>query len=1170
MKPPSVIRVLVPSVSAFGFWLFLIQVSVGDFIDRNGNGMSDVWEAAHGESLDPDEDLDGDGFSNRDESLSGTDPFDAESRLEIGSVERPAGSLVRVEWPTVAGVRYRLVASSNLRHWYPVGEAVTGNGISQEAEFVLDAPGSVVGAMHSRWTSLTGWDGVETVRSLSNGVTAPQVSGILNQLELPPSAPNVEQFGDWVRGWVIAPETGDYTFWVAGDDQCELSLSTDADPANLRKIAEVEGWTNYREWVKYAGQRSEAVALEAGQVYYFEVLHREYEYGDHVSVAWTRPSMAEGTRETVGAPHLTVAGVTPGGIAGDGRQLFFKLLADHVDRDGDGVADFEEGVLDLDADDATTTPRVEDLAAAHEALDSASTVTLGVSGPRAYETGGDPGRFVVFRAGGIRPISVPLVVSGTAVSGGDFAALPAEVVIPAGVRAVEVEVHALADGNVEAQETVVVGLQAGSGYQLASPSEAVVLIDDAADVLSVAQLRGATGVSTGGWGTAAVRRAGNSLSGRVSLSFGGLNGAQTAAEVFVSSNGSGGPVVFTFPLGQVAAMDWDFAAAGGLSREAILAALGAGQLWVRVVTDAQAGAELLGQLVEAPGWFEMPAVMPALASPGLAGNVGEAARFLTQATFGPVESGLVALETQSFAAWIDAQQALPATYHLPYVQARRAELLAREGQDGWQGPRNEAWWQHALTAPDQLRQRMAFALSQILVVSQFGALDSYHEGTTRYYDMLLEHAFGNYRDLLGDVTRSPMMGTYLSMMRNRKPDPVVGHEPDENYAREIMQLFTIGLNQLHPDGSLKLDGEGMPLPTYTQDDTVALAHVFTGWGPHYDPLNPPRWENNQVAGINDWFQWGYDSARPMSFYPTFHDTLDRTVVGGVTIGAGTDGIRRLDDALDALFEHPNVGPFLAKRLIQRFVTSNPSPGYIHRVAAVFDDNGEGVRGDLGAVIKAVLLDYDARHPTPRESAAFGKPAEPLLRVARMFRVLEVPPPLLGVNGDTRYFLNFQWDLPEQAPLLASSVFNFFQPGYANPGPVARAGLVSPEFQIFAETTAIRQANFNFGALQWGRWTSEPLPGGAPNQNVTVTMNYAPLVAILNTPGATPSKAQELLIDYLDERFLFGEMSEGLKDDIRGLFASLPSWFTMDPPYQTARAQTACYLVLNSPEFFAQR
>ena len=499
--------------------------------------------------------------------------------------------------------------------------------------------------------------------------------------------------------------------------------------------------------------------------------------------------------------------------------------------------------------------------------------------------------------------------------------------------------------------------------------------------------------------------------------------------------------------------------------------------------------------------------------------------------------------------------------------ARANEWIARGDESGgWQGPRNEIWWQRALTAPDQLRQRMAFALSQIFVISQFGQLDIHHEGVTLYYDMLLRHSFGNYRDLIKDVTLSPMMGTYLSMMRNRKPDPLTGHEPDENYAREVKQLFSVGLSETHLDGSLRLDAEGLPIPTYTQEETVGLAHIFTGWGPHYDPANPPRWNNGagDVANRNDWFLYGYDALREMSYYPDFHDNQERVILGGHIIPAGTDGVDRMRQALDTIFQHPNTGPFMARQLIQKFVTANPSPGYIARVASVFNDNGSGVRGDLGATLKAVLLDYEARAEAPRQSYGFGKPSEPLLRIARSLRVL---PGNLPKPGDPNYYINFQYGIPEQAPLLASSVFNFYQPGYSNPGPIARAGLLSPEFQIFAETNGLRQANQNLSIITWGIWTPEEI---SPGNNHRFSFDYTSLIAILNTPGLTPLQAQNRLIDHLDVRFLFGKMSPQLRSQILAAYGSLPGWFGFTNERQEARVELALYLVLNSPEFFVQK
>ncbi len=305
----------------------------------------------------------------------------------------------------------------------------------------------------------------------------------------------------------------------------------------------------------------------------------------------------------------------------------------------------------------------------------------------------------------------------------------------------------------------------------------------------------------------------------------------------------------------------------------------------------------------------------------------------------------------------------------------------------------------------------------------------------------------------------------------------------------------------------------------------------------------------------------------MSFHPDYHDTGGRTILGGVNIPAGTDGEARLDLALDALFNHPNVGPFLARQLIQKFVTSNPSPGYIHRVATVFNNDGTGTRGNLGATVRAILLDFEARSPTVTNSFSYGKPAEPLLRYSRILRVVPSILPRAEAS-DPRYYLNLQWILPEQAPLLSPSVFNFFQPVYSNPGPIARSGLLSPEFQIFGETNAMRQANLSYSMIFQGTNTFAKIPGSTAN--AFLNFDFSPLIAILNTPGLTPAQAQNKLMDFLDERLLFGKMSPSLRAEILRVYDTLPSWYDYTADRQKARAQVALYLTVNSPEYFVQR
>jgi uncharacterized protein (DUF1800 family) len=369
-----------------------------------------------------------------------------------------------------------------------------------------------------------------------------------------------------------------------------------------------------------------------------------------------------------------------------------------------------------------------------------------------------------------------------------------------------------------------------------------------------------------------------------------------------------------------------------------------------------------------------PTPPPATAAPtpapaGLRTGVeskSDAARFLTQATFGPTLADIDALAVDgSFDAWLDAQRALPPSLQLPYLREQRAAgtVLNRNH-------RMEAWWRNALTAPDQLRQRMAFALSEILVVSdEDPVLGIRPEGVAYYYDLLTQHALGNYRELLEAVTLSPAMAHYLSMFGNRRPDPSIGLRADENYARELMQLFTVGLVELNPDGTPRLGGDGKTLPTYSQADIENLARVFTGWSWVADGFwtNAPNW------------------TAPLQPDARYHDSDAKTIIGGARIPAGLDARAELERALDTLFAHDNLGPFLGQQLIQRLVTSNPSPAYVARVAAVFDDNGRGERGDLYAVARAILLDPEARDGHRSAPRTFGKLREPLLRVSALWR-----------------------------------------------------------------------------------------------------------------------------------------------------------------------------------------
>ena len=415
----------------------------------------------------------------------------------------------------------------------------------------------------------------------------------------------------------------------------------------------------------------------------------------------------------------------------------------------------------------------------------------------------------------------------------------------------------------------------------------------------------------------------------------------------------------------------------------------------------------------------------------------EAYQFLNQATFGATEAEEQQVIDMRYEGWIDDQLQKPASLQLPHIQS----LPLPQFMGQLQADRVDIWFRNALHGEDQLRQRVAFALSEIMVVSQLGVLNNQPYSLASYYDMLAQNAFGNYRDLIEDVTLHPAMGVYLSMLGNEKPDQVNNIRPDENYARELMQLFSIGLVELGIDGTVRTNGQGQPIPTYDQSIIEGFAHVYTGWTYAGSPVfrGARATLTNQVI--------------PMQLWQNFHDTGSKTLLNGFVVPAGQNGSQDLAMALDNIFNHPNIGPFMATRLIERLTTSNPSPQYVERVARVFNDNGQGVRGDLGAVVKAILLDPEAR--SNPNSDTDGKIKEPLLRLTQLFKAYN------ATSQSGRYPLGFAYIVFGQGPLQASHVFNFFSPFYAPPGEIQNSGLVAPELEIATEYLNTYVTNYFF-------------------------------------------------------------------------------------------------------------
>jgi len=1123
-------------------------------LDVDADGMSDVWEAAYaGISLSPMADADSDGRINREEAQAGTNPLSSTSVLAMSEMKWLPGNAAQLKWPTVKGKRYQVQFSSYLQTWSDVGTTTAGDGAEASVTLPLSSTFLTGRALASRWLGMATNSNLATVRSYITGNLPPTDSPVASAIETPQTSPDIHNYGQWLRGWLIPPATGAYTFWIASDDASELWLSTNASSASKTRIAFTNSWTSFRQWNKYATQQSVAVTLNANQPYFFEVVHKEYTGGDHVSVSWSGPTLAL-PQEVIAGRYVAASSQSLAEMSGN-LGAYFRVAVSDVDSDGDGISDADEILIGFNPNSINTIPRIADADSIRQLVNGSNVVTIGAPVSRAYESNNQPGRFTFFRSGNINALTIQYTVAGSAMPGGDYVVLTGTTTLGIAQNSVDVDVTAFADGLLETAESVTVTVVATSSYEAGSPGLATVTIDDAPDELFVATLRPDNGAASGGYGTAALNVAGNDVFANSSVSFGNLTTQQLQTEFYISSTGSGGPAVRTLAPGQISSQRWDFEPAAGYTKDQIVAAMNNGQLYARIVSSRFPGGEIFGQFVREQGWQNMP-VPPAPPPNSLASPMSsDAARFLTQATFGPTGPEIARFLTMGYETWLLEQRNLAITRHLPYVQARRAELLARDpDDDGWQAPRQEAWWQTALTAPDQLRQRMAFALSEIFVVSDVGVLDGSHEGITNYYDLLATHAFGNYRNLLEAVTLSPIMGQYLSMVRNQKPDPVTGAEPDENYAREVMQLFSIGLNQLHADGSIRLGPNGMPLPTYTQADIVGLARVFTGWGYYYPSgTTPPH------------YIWGpRQEMNSMVQYPSYHDTGAKQILNGITIPAGQTGEQDLAQALDVIFNHPNIGPMIARQLIQRFVTSNPSPGYVYRIASVFNDNGAGVRGDLWATLKALLLDYEARSPLLLSNEGFGKQREPVLRISHMLRSLNARPPK---QTDARYFLDLSWGMPQQAALKSGSVFNFFQPGYIHPGRIAQAGLFAPEFQITSETTTINQINNQHNSIFWGIWTREK---NALNENVIIYLDHTEEVALLNRAGFTAVQNQQALLDLLNLRLLSGRMSAGLRQQITECFAEVPSWFDYTDDRQKQRVQVTAYLILASPEYAIQK
>lgn len=550
-------------------------------------------------------------------------------------------------------------------------------------------------------------------------------------------------------------------------------------------------------------------------------------------------------------------------------------------------------------------------------------------------------------------------------------------------------------------------------------------------------------------------------------------------------------------------------------------------------------------------------VVPTPADTAVTGRA-EALRFLNQATFGATSADIDRVLALGYAGWLDEQFAREGGSLRSGWDAANATIQAADAtKSAGQREFFDAFYREAVTSDAQLRMRLAFALSEIFVVSfQNDNVTNSARAVASYMDMLRGNAFGSYRQLLEGVALHPAMGLYLSHIRNQKENVTSGRVPDENFAREVMQLFSIGLYQLNADGSRKLDGSGAPIATYTHDDIAGLAKVFTGFS-----YAGPDTNNNRFWGAT-----GYQDPdrlwKPMQGYPQFHSVSEKRFLGTVVPAQGTaQPAASLKAALDTLAAHPNVGPFIGRQLIQRLVTSHPSAAYVGRVSAAFNASG----GDLKTTVKAILLDSEARGTAGLADPAFGKLREPVLRLTATLRAL-------GATSDSGSWLISNTDDAAtalgQTPLRSSSVFNFFRPGYVAPGTLSgAAGLTTPELQLTHESSVAGYANYMRSGVQTG-WGMQGLDGKAARRDVQVDLSAEE--ALADRPEELVDRVANRLMGAAAPTALRGELLTAVQSVAIPAARADGSNSAQIATARRNRALIATFLVLVSPEFIVQK